>query len=271
MSDDGKARKPQRDLVTPRFWLGCDAWAWLRLMLQGRFQFDNGYRHMVGVLTPVSIGHSVFKILQNLIYGQAIKNTRLREDPIFIIGHWRTGTTLLHEFMILDPQHNFPTTHQCMDPNHFLLTGSIMKRWFKWMIGDIRPMDQMAVSWDRPQEDEFALCMMGQPSPYLQIAFPNNEEIDPEAYDLTNLTPRQRTHWKAALLNFLKTISLRDSRRLVLKSPAHSCRIPTLLEMFPKAKFVHIVRNPYDVFPSTMHLWTTISRQHGFQTPATLD
>ena len=34
-------------------------------------------------------------------------------------------------------------------------------------------MDNMKAGWDRPQEDEFGLCMMGQPSPYLTIAFPN--------------------------------------------------------------------------------------------------
>ena len=34
-------------------------------------------------------------------------------------------------------------------------------------------MDNMAAGWDHPQEDEFALCNMGVPSPYLTIIFPN--------------------------------------------------------------------------------------------------
>ena len=44
-----------------------------------------------------------------------------------------------------------------------------------------------------------------------------------------------------------------EARRLVLKSPPHTCRIRLLLELFPDAKFVHIHRNPYTVFQSSLH------------------
>jgi hypothetical protein len=37
--------------------------------------------------------------------------------------------------------------------------------------------------------------------------------------------------------------------------------------MFPDARFVHIVRDPYVVFPSTVNLWTSLGRKHGLQTP----
>ena len=57
---------------------------------------------------------------------------------------------------------------------------------------------------------------------------------------------------------------MRDPRRLILKSPLHSCRLPTLLELFPRAKFVHIVRDPMTVFPSTVHLWKSLNAAHGY-------
>jgi hypothetical protein len=128
-------------------------------------------------------------------------------------------------------------------------------------------MDNMFVGWDRPQEDEFALCMMGQPSPYLDIIFPNRPPMTPGALDLQGLTPRQRRGWKHAFLRFVQTLTFKDQRRLVMKSPPHSCRIPTLLELFPDARFIHIVRNPYDVFPSTVNLWKSLAEKHGVQTP----
>jgi hypothetical protein len=56
-------------------------------------------------------------------------------------------------------------------------------------------------------------------------------------------------------------------KRLVLKSPTHSCRIPTLLELFPDAQFIHIVRDPLVVYPSTVHLWKSLYRAHGLQLP----
>jgi hypothetical protein len=56
-------------------------------------------------------------------------------------------------------------------------------------------------------------------------------------------------------------------RRLVLKSPPHTCRIPALLELFPDARFVHVVRDPYVVFPSTVNLWKALYQSHALQRP----
>ena len=50
----------------------------------------------------------------------------------------------------------------------------------------------MSVGWGRPQEDEFALALLGAPSPYLGIAFPNEEPLEPESLDLDDLPPRLR-------------------------------------------------------------------------------
>jgi hypothetical protein len=128
-------------------------------------------------------------------------------------------------------------------------------------------MHNMAAGWDKPQEDEFALCMLGQPSPYLTIAFPNRPPQDQEAFDVEPLPPRARERWQRAFVTFLRQLTFKDPRRLILKSPTHSCRIPTLLQLFPDARFVHIVRNPYVIFPSTVNLWKTLYETHGLQTP----
>jgi hypothetical protein len=152
-------------------------------------------------------------------------------------------------------------------PNHFLLTEEVGKRWLGFLMPSHRPMDNMAAGWERPQEEEFALCMMGQPSPYLTIAFPNHPPQYPEYLDLQGLSPRALASWKKTFLGFLKQLTFKDPRRLVLKSPPHSCRIPVLLELFPNARFVHIVRDPYVVFPSTVNLWKSLYRKHGLQRP----
>ena len=121
-----------------------------------------------------------------------------------------------------------------------------------------RQMDNMRAGFDRPQEDEFALCMLGQPSPYLTIAFPNSAPQYPEYLDLDGVPAAKVRSWKRTLLGFLKRIAFRDPRRLVLKSPPHTARIAVLKEMFPNALFIHIVRDPYVVFPSTVNLWRTL-------------
>ena len=248
-------------------WIGSDFFAWLRIMSRGRFSFHMPHVY-IGVCTSlISFGHSVLKCAQNALYRRQIDRTRVAKAPVFIIGHWRTGTTLLHEMMIVDQQFNYPNTYQCCEPNHFLLTEKLFKKWFWFLLPERRPMDNMHCGWDRPQEDEFALCMMGQPSPYLDIIFPNRPPMTPGALDLDGLTPRERRNWKQVFHRFVQTLTFADPRRLVMKSPPHSCRIATLLELFPDARFIHILRNPYDVFPSTVKLWKSLAEKHGVQTP----
>jgi hypothetical protein len=252
---------------TPRIWEGCDFLAWMRLLTRNRFAIDWPYLYIAVVITLVSACHTVLRLVQDVFFAERVRRTRITEAPLFIIGHWRTGTTLLHELLILDERHSFPTTYECLEPNHFLLTEKLFTRLFWFLMPSRRPMDNMAAGWDRPQEDEFALCMMGQPSPYLSIAFPNRPPQEHAALDLEGLSPLKRAAWKRAFLLLLRRITVRNPKRLVLKSPTHTCRIRTLLELFPEARFIHTVRDPYVVFPSTVNLWKSLYETHGLQKP----
>jgi len=252
---------------SPRIWVGCDLFAWLRLLWDGRFRFGWKQSRVLPIGTVFATLHTFLRYAQHGLYGDRIRQTRINHPPLFILGHWRSGTTLLHELLVQDPRHAFPNTYQCFDPCHFLLTERLVRKYCNWLLPSRRIMDNMPVGWERPQEEEFALALLGAPSPYRTIAFPNRGPLDPEALDLDELSPRRRIAWKRTLLHFLKTVTLGDNRRLVLKSPPHTCRIPTLLEMFPDARFVHIVRDPYAVYASTMNLWKTLNRSQALQTP----
>ena len=266
-SPDRKKSSGKERVWAPRMWEGCNFFAWLRLLERNRFAVHWSCLYIAVVVTFVSVFHTLIRLLQEAWYGQQIRQTAIRHPPIFILGHWRTGTTFLHELLILDERHGYPTTYECMEPNHFLLTEGLITRWLGFLMPSRRPMDNMAAGFDRPQEDEFALCMLGQPSPYLTIAFPNRPPQDQEYLDLEGVPPRALASWKKEFYRFLQQITLKDPRRLVLKSPPHTCRIKVLKEMFPDAVFVHIVRNPYVVFPSTVNLWKSLYRTHGLQPP----
>lgn len=258
------ARRPE---WAPRIWEGCDFFVWMRLLARNRFAVHPRYWYIAVIITFVSSIHTFLRLVQVLFYGRAVRNTAVREAPLFILGHWRTGTTLLHELLILDERHTYPTTYECFAPNHFLLSEKWFTRWLGFLMPSRRPMDNMKAGWDRPQEDEFALCMLGVPSPYLAIAFPNRPPLDADYLDFHGLPPRAVARWKQAFFRFLQHLTYKDPRRLVLKSPPHTCRIPVLLELFPDARFVHIVRDPFVVFPSTVNLWKSLYRTHGLQTP----
>jgi len=251
----------------PRFWDGMNVSAWCRVLSGHWFAIHPRRIGMALIVTSLSIFNSVMGFVQKIRYGRRIDETEIREHPIFIIGHWRSGTTMLHEYLVLDTRHSYADTYACFAANHFVLTGGVMPRMLRFLMPSRRPMDNMAAGWERPQEDEFALCNMGVPSPYLTIAFPNRPARDDEYLTLEDLAPRAVERWKRAFLWFLKCVTLKNPKRIVLKSPAHTCRIATLLELFPDARFVHIVRDPYVIFPSTITLWSRLYRNEGLQVP----
>jgi hypothetical protein len=260
--------KPARKAEwAPRMWQGCNFSAWLGLLVRNRFAVYPAYLYIAVIVTFVSVWHTFLHLVQEAVYGRRVRRTRLAAPPIFVLGHWRTGTTLLHELLIQDERHGYPTTYECLEPNHFLLTEAFLTRWLWFLVPRHRPMDNMAAGFERPQEDEFALCMLGENSPYLTIAFPNRPPQGEDFLDLENISPVALRSWQRTFLRFLQQLTFKTPRRLVLKSPPHSCRLKVLSKMFPEALFIHIVRDPYVVFPSTVNLWMSLYRTHGLQTP----
>ncbi|MGD9648561.1 MAG: sulfotransferase [Pirellulales bacterium] len=251
----------------PRLWVGMDTVGLVKLFARNRFRIAPAQLPVAVADLLYSVPHTGLKWLQQLLLGRAVARTPMAAPPLFVLGHWRCGTTLLHELLILDERHTFPTTWQCVAPNAFLLTEPLLAPRLKWLLPERRVMDNMLMGWDRPQEDEFALCNLGIPSPYLTVAFPNEGPAYPEYLDLEGLTPAALARWKRALRRLMQQITWRTPKRIVLKSPPHTARIKALLELFPDARFVYLVRNPYKVFPSTVHLWKSLERVHAFQTP----
>jgi len=253
----------------PHLWLGCDAFAWMRLLVRHRFAVHRSRWSLALIVSAVSLLHTALRVVQQAVYSRRVGRTPLAHAPLFILGHWRSGTTLLHELLNADPRHAAPTTYECFVPHHFLLTRSWLPRWFGGLMPSRRPMDNMAAGWDRPQEDEIALCLLGQPSPYQRLAFPNRAGNDTDVLDLRGLSPRALRRWKAAFFRLLQQWTLvNNGRRLVLKSPPHTCRIPILVELFPDARFVHIIRDPYVLYPSTLRLWRLLYGLHSLQRPS---
>lgn len=259
---EAKAPKPPQTLL--KIWLGGSLSGWLRCLVRNRFAVDARHLPLALLITLALVFTSVGRGLQTLRWGRRVRQTQLKQAPLFVIGHWRNGTTLLHELLALDDRYTSPTTYQCFNPGRFLCTKWLDMRLFGFLLPRQRPFDNMAVGWDRPQEDEFALMNLGVPSPYEKILFPRREPC-PEYYDLEGLAPRELRQWKQTLLSFLKAVTAQVPKRVILKSPTHTYRLKVLREMFPDAQFVHIVRNPYVVFASTMRMWRGIMHQQGLQ------
>jgi hypothetical protein len=133
---------------------------------------------------------------------------------------------------------------------------------FSWALPKTRTFDRVPLDWNSPQEDEFALLMVGAQSPYRRIAFPClGDQL--EGLDVSKLPLKQKKYWSESLVLFVKRLMFNDPRQLVLKSPTHTARISILLNLFPSAKFIYISRDPLKMIPSTIKLWKFFDFFHG--------
>jgi hypothetical protein len=83
---------------------------------------------------------------------------------------------------------------------------------------------------------------------------------------------RVKGKWLKAHLKFARKLqSMNKGKTLVFKSPSNTARINELLEIYPDAKFIHIVRNPMDVIPSTINLYKKILPEFSLQDANQID
>lgn len=218
-------------------------------------------------IAGMSVLNSLECAAESIVYGSRIRQTSVEHAPVFILGHWRSGTTLLHNLMALDSQLTFPNLYQCMCPGHFLLTEPIVAPLTAFCLPNTRPMDNMPMGWQVPMEDEMAIAVDCGISPYLMAAFQDRRELYERFLDPESMTDEQLRVWERSFLTLLKKLQIRSDKPVLLKSPTHTLRIPLLLKLFPGAKFVYLVRNPYAVLPSTLHLRNTMMVENSLEPP----
>ncbi|MBL8848636.1 MAG: sulfotransferase [Planctomycetaceae bacterium] len=212
----------------------------------------------------------MFRRWEQARYAAAAEKTHV-PAPLFILGHWRSGTTHLHNLLTVDRRFAFPNIYQALYPHAFLTMEAMHSRIIEWFLPKRRPMDNVAWSMQSPQEDEFALCITTLMSPCLGWCFPSRRTHYDRYLTFRDVSELEVDEWKRGLSSFLARLSMKVQRPLVLKSPAHTCRIKHLLAVFPQAKFVHIHRNPYVVFQSTCRMLSVNFRLHGLQPPPVSD
>jgi hypothetical protein len=217
-------------------------------------------------INTISIVGIPFRIRERLLYSKKIKETKLHSDPIFIIGHWRSGTTHLHNLMCQDPQFGFITMLQASFPKSFL-SNSFFKFFMKVFLPETRPMDNIKMGVNETQEDEMALGNLFPFSLYNAWYFPKRMmEFYHKYVRFKNISQKVAKKWKNGYRSLLRKSTFNmNGRRLILKNPANTGRIRFLLDLYPKAKFIHIYRNPYIIYLSTRHFYKKTMENFMFQ------
>lgn len=238
---------------------------WLRLLRDNRFAVAPRFFGRAISITAHSIPNSVFRALENESYRKKLRNVVV-PPPLFVLGHWRNGTTLLHNLLTADERFAFPNTYQALFPHAFLTTEGIGRKMLGLFLPKNRPMDNVEMGGATPQEDEFALSVLSLQSPLVGWVFPKRRNFYDRYLTLGDLSPAEIDRWKQIYLHFLRRLTLKYDRPLVLKSPPNTARIELLLSMFPDAKFVHIHRDPFAVFQSSRRMFSVNFSIDGLQT-----
>jgi omega-hydroxy-beta-dihydromenaquinone-9 sulfotransferase len=245
-------------------------WSWIKLLWQNR-SIDRKFIPRALFVTLASLLTSPLRIYESLRFGRTIKKTVVHPSPIFIIGHWRSGTTHLHNILVRDKNLGCVSMWQAFAPGLCLIDERVFKNPFnkiakKWH--PTREIDNIPLSMDNPEEEDLAIANMS-PYSYLHMySYPRRATYFFETYItyFGNLPKSTIDKWKKVYLLILRKATLKaGGKRLVIKNCADSARIKALLELFPDAKFIHIYRNPYNIFRSTQHLYRVVMERTQLQ------
>ena len=215
-----------------------------------------------------------FRLLEQWKFGRrAIERVKLEKDPLFILGHWRSGTSFLQYLVGRDPRLGYLNKFQSLFPDLFLGSERILKpivRQISSLIPVTNAMDRISIDldWDSPGELDVALTtLVSTVSPHWGHMFARDgrEYFDKYLF-FDTISNREEKHWKQLHLYMIKKLTLRyEGKRILIKSPGNTARIKKLLDIYPNARFIYIHRNPYDVFYSNRKLWDILLKNIGLQ------
>ena len=231
---------------------------WLSLIIKNRGIYWKKIPKAL-VITIVSLITSPLQLAQYIYYRTNRKKAEDVQDPIFIIGHWRSGTTFLHYLMCKNPKYGYLTYYQGFLPTIALIGGTVVRRTLSFLIPKKRPQDNIEIASDLPHEEENSISNFSRFSASHSFFFPKDESFYNKYALLKGITQREYHKWKQSYQRMVDEILIANKfKPLVIKNPHNTGRIKGLLDMYPNAKFIHIYRNPYDVIPSTYLMYDMV-------------
>lgn len=192
--------------------------------------------------------------IEKVKYNGAIHRQTLSMPPVFLIGHWRSGTTHLHNLMSRDPQFGYLKFSETAMPLDMLGPKvRIARRIIDRALPKTRGYDNVKLALDEPQEEEMALGNLNPVGYYSIYYFPRDMAGHRDrALFFEGLSAREVERFRKNYEFLIRKVSyVKEGRQLLFKNPPSTTRMEMILKMFPDAKFVHIVRNPWPVFSST--------------------
>jgi len=227
------------------------------------------------LLTNWALFNALFMQLDRLLF-PGCGNVEIRK-PIFVIGNGRSGTTFFHRLLCGDDQRFvyfrtweilFPSLLQkkairALFDTWARVSPASLERLKEWEARQLPTLkEQRPTGINDPDEDDF-LLMIPFASPTIVALFPYVKELE----DLTRFDQRPARARRGSMRMYRECVSrqlvFRDGgeagrRSFLSKNPTFVARIRSLAEEFPDARFVYLIRNPYETIPSLLKLLNTV-------------
>lgn len=211
-----------------------------------------------GKVLPIAgsvVGRLPFSAMERAAEAGLRKKEEL-EPPIFLLGHWRSGTTHLYNIMSRGGFAYVPPIATGL-PAETLTLARWIRPFLEKQLPDSRYIDNIPVTPTSPQEDEIALANLSPLSFYHGIYFPKRFDwFVNRGLFFDGASKADVDQWERAFVLFMRKLDkVFSSQRLLIKNPVYTARPRQLLKLFPGAKIIHIHRDPFDVFPSMQNFY----------------
>jgi hypothetical protein len=226
----------------------------------------------------VSSFHAVCFFLDGILF-PGLRKVEVRE-PVFLVGHARSGTTLTHRLMSKD-EGRFSSflLYECYFPSLLqkklirlgitmdrrLLGGWLAKRvqaWEERRYGANRHIHEMGLT--IPEEDDISLYY-SMASGFWITKMPYMGDLD--FYHMNDWPETKRRRINDFYRDCVRRqLYLNGPEKTHLsKNPLWAGRVASLIEAFPDAKIVVNVRDPRDTIPSLLKLMRSAWKQLGWE------
>ncbi|MGB1622141.1 MAG: sulfotransferase family protein [Synechococcus sp.] len=201
--------------------------------------------------------------LQSALVRVRWRQLELPEDPIVVIGHWRSGTTYLHQLLACDPTMATARNSLTMAPQVALLLKPLLRPLLRWGMTPLRPIDAVPWGADDPQEDELGVARLTMDTNMAGVAFPQEYP-----FHFRRSVIQCSGSFERFWLQFTRLSWLHDGpgkTQLLIKNSAHTARVPLVLRHFPKARFVLLQREPIASIRSLVQVKQRLAALVGLQ------